>query len=405
MDARVKGPRLRIAFVLTRLVVGGAEMMLWKLVSRMDRERYDPHVIALAAGADGMLERFETLAVPCTVLGMPRGLGAAPVLWKLAGVLRGIDPHVVQGWLYHGNLAATAAAALARLDAPVLWNIRGMLPSRAEKNRWSAAVIRMSGWLSQRPARIVNNSTASALEHEERLGYPRASRVVLPNGFDTALFVRSPEARMALRAELGLSPDALLIGLCARFHAMKDHRNFVDAAARVAGAHPEAHFVLVGDGVTRANTELARWIDDAALTQRMHLLGGRRDMPAVTAALDIACSSSAYGEGFSNALGEALSCGVPCVTTDVGESARLVGAAGRVVPPRDPQALARAIGELVAIGAAGRQALGAQGRARIEEDFSLDDVTRQYEALYDEVHAEHAARAAAHVARASIAKP
>src|SRR5688572_13537416 len=396
--------RLRIVFVVTRIVVGGAEMMLWKLVSCMNRDRYEPHVIALAAGNDGMLARFKALNVPCTVLGMPRGFGAVPMLWKLASVLRRTQPDIVQGWLYHANVAATAAAALGRIRAPVLWNIRGMLPSPEERNRWSSAVIHLSGMMSELPLWIVNNSVASAVEHETLLEYPATARVILPNGFDTATFVPSRDAREALRAELKLRPNAVLVGLCARYHLMKDHDTFVRAAALVGVAHPDVHFVLAGEGATAVNAELVGWIEEAGLKRRVRLLGRRDDMPLVTAALDVACSSSAYGEGFSNALGEAMSCGVPCVTTDVGESARIVGDTGRVVEPRNPEALARAIREMIEIGPKARQALGKRARTHIVQRFSLEDVTRQYEAFYDEVHAVRALDAAARSGRASIVK-
>ena len=405
MGARLNAPRrLRIVFVLTRFTVGGAEMMLYKLVSRMNRTRFDPHVIGLADRPDGMRERFQQLGVATTVLDMHRGVGAASALFRLARMLRRIQPDIVQGWLYHGNLAATAARALARIGAPVIWNVRGTLPSPEERNYWSKLVIRASGLFSRFPAKIVNNSLAAAVEHEERLNYPARARVVLPNGFDTALFHPSPEARASVRAELALPAHALLVGLFARYHPMKSHADFLRAAAIVAPEHPGAHFVLAGAGVSASSRELTQLIGELGLAGHVELLGLRNDIPRITAALDIACCASAYGEGFPNVIGEAMSCGVPCVATASGDTAHVIADTGHIVPTRDPQAFARALADLIRLGAEGRAALGTKARARIVENFSLDHVVRLYETLYEEV-VDSRRSGSAHALGTSVLKP
>src|SRR5205823_8210436 len=139
----------------------------------------------------------------------------------------------------------------------------------------------------------------------------------------------------------------------------KDHRTFLAAAARLAASEPRARFVLSGTGTEPANRELTDAIARLGLADRVVLLGERHDMPAFFAALDICALSSAYGEGCPNVLGEAMACGVPCVATDVGDSAAVIGDTGVVVPARDPAALAAGIERLIGLGAGGRQALGA----------------------------------------------
>jgi glycosyltransferase involved in cell wall biosynthesis len=164
---------------------------------------------------------------------------------------------------------------------------------------------------------------------------------------------------------------------------MKDHTNFLHAAALLLKSYPDVHFVLVGREVHTENKVLKNLIQDLGISQHIHLLGERRDMNRLTAALDIACSASAYGEGFPNVIGEAMSCGVPCAVTDVGDSGWIVGNTGRVVPPRSPEALAHAWKELIVLGSEGREILGKAARARIIECFSLDSVVHQYESLYE----------------------
>ncbi len=189
-----------------------------------------------------------------------------------------------------------------------------------------------------------------------------------------------------MRQELGIAKDALIIGLVGRFHPLKDHGNFIDAAARLQSEYPEIHFLLCGDDVTPENTALGQWIAARGIGARCHLLGPRDDIPRINAALDIACSSS-YTEGFSNVIGEAMSCGVPCAVTDVGDSALIVGDTGRVVPPKNPRALADAWGELIKMCPEKRSQLGAAARRRIGEKFSLQAIAQRYEELYEAIAA------------------
>ena len=379
---------IRITFVVTGLDVGGAEMMLWKLLSKMDRARFDPSVISLSSSAIEMLPAFGRLGVRCEVLGWRAGHHAITRMSALARTLRRLAPDIVQGWMYHGNIAATVATRLARLNVPVLWNIRATLMERRHEKLGTALMIRLGGLLSFSPARIINNSAASAAEHEGRRGYRASKRVILPNGFDTDRFRPSAVARLALRERLAVAEDALLIGLVARYHPMKDHASFLHAAALVARTHPEAQFVLAGEGASDSNPELAALVAKHGLNRHVHMLGPRDDVQNVVAALDIQVSASSSGEGFPNVIGEAMSCGVPCVVTDVGDSATVIGDTGVSVPPRDPQALAAGMARLIELGPEKRAELGSRARARAIEAFSLDAVVRRYETLYRQLYDE-----------------
>jgi glycosyltransferase involved in cell wall biosynthesis len=211
--------------------------------------------------------------------------------------------------------------------------------------------------------------------------------VVLPNGFDTIAFQPSEHARQTLRRALNVQPDAALVGLIGRYDPLKDHRNFLRAAALLKQRYPLMHVVLAGERLDASNKELEQVIRDFGLLNRVHLLGLRNDVNEVTAALDISVLSSS-SEGFPNVVGEAMSCEIPCVVTDVGDCAWIVGDTGRIVPPHDSQRLAKAIGELLEVGPAGRAALGKRARERIVQEFSLDSVVRRYQDLYEEVAVE-----------------
>lgn len=379
---------IRIAFVISGLGVGGAEMMLWKLLSRMNRTRFELIVVSLSSASDPMMPAYRRLGIRCESLAWRPRAGAATGFWRLVRTLVRLQPDIVQGWMYYGNLVATVACACLRQKVPVLWNVRATLMERRHEKRLTAAVIWLGGKLSFSPAKIINNSRASAAEHERTLGYRASKRLVLPNGFDTERFRPCPEARLALRDLLDLPAETPLIGMIARYHPMKDHRTFLQAAVLVSKAWPQAHFVLVGQHVEASNAHLASLIAECALSNRVHLLGQREDIQSISAALDIQVSASSSGEGFPNVIGEAMSCGVPCVVTDVGDSADVVGDTGVTVASCDPRAMAAGVERLLALDPQQRAELGRRARLRTIEEFSLDTVVRRYEELYLKVHHE-----------------
>jgi len=372
---------MKIIHVITSLDKHGAQMMLFKVLSGMDRRRFDSVVFSLAEGG-AMREQFAALGVPVFSLGMKAGLPTPAAGLRLVRLFRRLQPDLIQGWMYHGNLAAQLGAMFLKRGTPILWNVRGSSCELHKEKRATAAVIWLGGKLSRLPDRIINNSLASAIQHETALGYRASGRVIIANGFDTETFAPSEAARIALRRQLRVDETALLIGLMARHHPMKDHVNFLRAAARLSASKPEAHFVLAGEGVNNRNHELTGMIQNLSLGGRVHLLGERDDTPCLTAAFDIATSSSAFGEGFPNILGEAMSCGVPCVTTTVGDSAFVIGDTGRAVPPGDSAALAAAWLELIDMGTSFRNKLGDAARRRVIENFSISKIVGQYEALY-----------------------
>jgi glycosyltransferase involved in cell wall biosynthesis len=312
---------------------------------------------------------------------MRLGVPTPAALWRLAAHARRIQPTLIQGWMYHGNVAAEFASAFLPGRVPVLWNVRHSLYDLKYEKWLTARVIRLGAFLSKRPARILYNSAIAAEQHEA-IGYRADHRVVIPNGFDTEQFAPSEESRRQIRDELGLPQTTRLIGLIARFHEMKGHETFLRAAAMISSEYPDVHFLLAGFGVEETNEDLMELIHTLCPGNRVHVLGIRSDTPVVTAALDIASSSSWFGEAFSNAIGEAMSCSVCCAVTDVGESAQLVADTGRVVQPRDPAAMASAWRSFLDLSEEERARLGARGRERIIQEFSIERIASLYQSLY-----------------------
>ena len=369
--------------IVTDLALGGAEMMLLKLVSRSQPDRFTHSVVSLHS--DGSLgPRFREARIEVQSLGMSARWPSVAPLVALRAQVRGFDPVVIQGWMYHGNLAGVIGRWLGGGRAALAWNIRQTLYNLGNEKQMTAAVIRAGAKLSRRPAAIIYNSATSAAQHEQ-FGYEQKSRMLIPNGFDCEAFAPDAEARARTRAVLGFRQNDVVVALVTRFHPMKDHRTFVAAAVQVAQAYPDARFLIVGRGVGAPDAGVIAALDRAGLRDRAVVLEERYDIAELFNAADIACSSSAWGEGFSNAVGEAMACGVPCVVTDIGDSAAIVADTGIAVPASNPAAMASAIGALVAAGPAGRRASGDAARVRVQQHFSLATVVAQYESLYEKL--------------------
>jgi glycosyltransferase involved in cell wall biosynthesis len=291
--------------------------------------------------------------------------------------------------MYHSCLAVQLAGMFTSRQASTLWSIHYSTNSLAEEKWLTALVIRACALLSGLPRKIIFVSHDGQSKHRQ-LGFDITNSCVIPNGIDATTFVPSFEARASVRSELGLPGDALIVGMVSRYHPMKDYACFLRAAALILQKHPETHFLLVGRAVDGENQELRRLIHELGLAHRAHLLGERHDIPRLAAALDV-FSLSSYCESFPTVIGEAMACAVPCVVTDVGDAALIVGDnTGRIVPPRDAVALARAWGEMINLGAEGRAALGRAALSRVSELFPLKSVVHRYEALYESVLAERA---------------
>ena len=271
------------------------------------------------------------------------------------------------------DLANALAWAACRLlhHVRLAWGIRA---SNMDYNWYQVIPRRLCALASYSVPLLIANSE-SGLSYHEALGFRCERREVIPNGIDTDAFRPDEEARKRIRNEWGIGPEERLIGIAARLDPMKDHANFIRAAGFLAKERRDVRFVFVGDGEPGYASRLKAEAERAGVGDRAIWAGLRRDMAAVYNAMDLATSSS-YGEGFVNAIGEAMACGVPCVVTDVGDSARIVGDTGAVVPPRDPDRLKRGWSELLGEDL---EALGAAARERVEALFSLEKLVENTE--------------------------
>lgn len=357
-----------VVHVITGLGRGGAEKSLADLVRHARNFR---HEVVSLTDEGYWAQPLRNLGIPVHVLEI-KGTSTVPGgLFRLWTLLRRASPALIQTWLYHADFLGLAVASLCRV--PVVWSLRcSDMDSR--RYYWLTSVLSR---LSHLPVAIAANSEAGRLWHS-RLGYRPRRWDVISNGVDTRLFRPDPDARAAWRARMGVDDKTVLVGMAARKDPMKDHEAFLHSASLLANRRKGMAFCIAGRGTDKdaALRELADGNGD-----NVHWLGECNDMPGLLAALDVFVLASRFGEGFPNVVAEAMACGVPCVATNAGDCALLVGETGVIVPPGDAESMATAI-ERLADDARRRRQMGTAARARVEQNFTIASVVRGYETLW-----------------------
>jgi glycosyltransferase involved in cell wall biosynthesis len=369
---------MKVLHLITDLDVGGAEMMLSRVAGVHHSQGMDVEVISMTSEGP-IADRIRQQGIPVSSLGMQRGRPSVAALRDLRARLRASSPDLMQSWLYHANLMASLAAV--GRSVPLVWGVRQTFLNPAFTTRSSRVAARLVRYVPGPGPSAIVCCSRKGVETHEKIGYPADRMVVIPNGFDVNAYKPLSEARAGIGRELGLPDDARIVGFVGRFNPIKDLRTFFEAAALLDTTEPDLVFVVCGRELTRDNLELVRMTNGVCLRDNVHLLGERLDVAQIMPAFDVLVSSSVT-EGFPNAVGEAMACGVPCVVTDVGDSAFLVGDTGRVSPPSKPARLAQEVRTLLRATPEDRHALGARARERVLEVFDISVVADRYLDLY-----------------------
>jgi len=373
--------KIKILHCITDLSPDGAQRALLRLLQQMNKDRFDNYILALKSGGS-LQPAFEKLNVPIVNVSDRAGIPSLRTFSNLIRAIRSIQPNILQGWMYHGNLAAAVGKICAFSSATLCWNIRRCLYDEKSDKLLTRIVINIGGLISRFPRKIIYCVEKSA-DHHESIGYSQLPRIVIPNGFDTHRFRKQRGAGETIRKEIGISAEHFVVGIIGRYHPQKDYPTFLEAAKHVILDRQDVRFVMVGRGIDRSNVELAALIRDLQLEPFVHLLGERQDVPEVLSAIDIFCSSSA-NEGFANVVGEAMSCQVPCVVTDAGASRELVQGLGEVLERGNAAALATGIVSMLSLGKEGLAERGILGRDRIIQHYSLKGMISAYQRLYSD---------------------
>jgi glycosyltransferase involved in cell wall biosynthesis len=377
-----KHTKHRIAHIITSLESSESEMMLYKLLAHADRSHCEPIVISLDQESERG-DRITAHGIPVHFLNMKGSINSSWHILRLTQLLRQLQPDILHGWMYQGNLAAALANRLLANRYPLIWNIHQAIDNLQDEPFMSRHMIQWGARLSKKTNRIVYNAYSCAEQHE-LIGYSSARTQVIPNGFDTYLFRPHTGAGQSVRHELGIPPDAFVIGMMTRGQADPNYPLFLAAASFIHQHHPHVHFVIAGENATQDNPELVALRAQYKLGDNLHLLGERKDATAVLNALDI-FSLTSSNETFPGVIGEAMACGIPCITPDTGDLARIIGNTGTVIENISPSSLAFTWLEWLDAGQAWRSENGQRAIQRIQKHYTIGNITAQYQELYQEL--------------------
>ncbi len=368
-------PTPEVVHIITGLNNGGAEGAMFRLCTHPD----SPPSMVISLMDEGLYgPKLRDAGVRVVCLNMPKGRVNLRGMVKMVRTLRQARPKVVQTWMYHADLLGGIAARVAGVKR-VYWGIRNTAQPSAGSAR---LVAKLSARLSKSiPDNIICCADAAAREHA-LMGYQREKMAVIGNGYDFGRLRIDHDKRSAFRALHGLTDADHVLGFVARFHPQKDHPNLFTALGMVKANRSCPKILLVGPGMEPQNENLSDLIAAKGLENAIMPIGAQADIPAVMNALDVHVMSSQH-EGFPNVLAEAMACGCPCISTDVGAAGLIIGDTGWLVPPQNPEALASAIEQaLDEIGTEEWSRRRAAARDRVASRFGIANMVAQYRKVW-----------------------
>ena len=360
-----------ILHVITGLRSGGAERMLVRLVFATRAHGTERQLVVSLLDDGEYVEDLRQEGIELHCLGLSKLWHLPAAFIRLVGLMRRVKPDIVMTWLYHADFLGTLAAVASGLGVHrVVWNLRCSNLNATKYALTTRLLLKLLPWMSTWPAIVATNSRSGQLAHEAQ-GYRPRRWALLPNGVDLNEFCPGARDRAQVRAEWHLPKTAQAIGLIARVDPQKDHQTFLAAAKTVAARNLNARFILMGRGT-----------QGLTVPDYVFALGPRRDVPRLMRALDIVVVCSAYGEGFPNALLEAMATGLCCIVTDVGDAAAICEDTAIVIAPRRPECLAKAIESLLSEDAQARVLRGRRARHLVRRKYDLQNMLKNYRDLW-----------------------
>lgn len=373
---------MKVMFVINSLHIGGTERMLVKLARNRAFAEDELIVVTLIPGGvlrHDLLERNHHL--------ISLGLCRNPISWyrvfKLFGIMRKYKPDVVHSMLYQSDLVAGFTGYLIG-KCPVIWSLRQSNLTKEHNKFATRLCIKLCALMSRFLPDVIVSNTHYAKRTHQQVGYNTDIIKVIPNGFDLCQYKRDVSSAAKIRTELGVRKNEFLVGMVGRLDSQKNHNGFFKAMRIIHDVNSSVNFCLVGEGVNLENPLINKFIfDNDVDIGRLHLLGNRGDINAIMNAIDVLVLPS-HGEAFPNVVGEAMACETPCVVTDVGDCAEIVGETGRTVPVGDMYGFADAVLDMLALSQSQMQSIGRSARARVIDRYDIDRIARKYRELYVE---------------------
>lgn len=369
---------MRIVHIITGLNTGGAELMLKRLILK-SRSEYSVEAVVISLTGLGVVgEDLREEGVEVIALGLSGFLNMPAIFFRLCKILKSLNPDIVQTWMYHADFLGGAAARVVGLRA-IIWGVRTTDVTLGRSNV-TVFLRKVCAFLSFYVPKVIICAADASRHMHESVGYDKSKMAVINNGFELQRFTIDKQKIDLIREECGFSLQDTVISSIGRFNPVKNQKGFLIATSQIIQDYPSIRLLMVGRGNSWDNIELVEWISELGLEGKVCLLGERRDVIECMAVSDIFCQHS-ITEGFPNVLGEAMAMALPCVATDVGDTSRLLSSCGKVVPS-DVNSIKIGLIELLNLDAESLKKMGEVASRRIAEEYSLDNIAKQYYAIY-----------------------
>jgi glycosyltransferase involved in cell wall biosynthesis len=365
---------MRLIHIITSLETGGAQSVLFQLLRQFQNMGVIQTVISLKPNG-GLEEQIKGLNIPIHECQF-RPFNFLQQRANLKKVIIEFKPDIIQSWLYHADFMTIFLRD--KNKTPIFWGIHHTYETQSRIKFSTRMIIKVNSLFSNNVPQKIICCSRSALSSHLKIGFPESKLLFIPNGIDINSFKPDEQARERLRSELNLQPETQIIGYIARLHPQKDHDTFFKAADLLLKQNENIHFVLAGDQVTPFNPKIVRYMHNSQYPSHFHFLGRRSDIPMITAALDLATLTSSGDEAFPLTILEAMSCGIPCVSTNIGDVKETLGNAGIIVPPQNPEMLAAGWKAILDKNPEERSTIKVIGRNLVVSQYTNEHMAKLY---------------------------
>jgi len=371
---------MQILHIITGLGKGGAETLLCNLC-QFDSDY--KHTIISLSDLEGSESIINKPNVSLYSLNFLEGKIKLFGLFKLFKLIKKIKPDVVQTWMIHADLVGGIVARFAGIKN-VFWGVHHTILIPGKVKASTIFILKINAFLSNIIPKKIIYCAEKSRESQESIGFNKSKGIVIQNGYDIKNFFHSYSLRSDFRNELNIPKNSFVLGHVGSNDPLKDQNTLIEALALID--HKQFNFIaiLVGKNLDNDNNDLVSMIKEKGLSERIHLKGIRSDISAIMNGIDLFMLSS-VSEAFPSVLNESMACGTPCVTTDVGDAAIIVGNTGWIVRPKDPIALANAITHAMKENQSNNEIWLKRKdncRKRIVENFSLEKMVKKYKQVW-----------------------
>ena len=376
--------KIKILHIINSLSIGGAERMLFNIISSSNISEFDISVFSLKAKCESSVE-IEKLGIPVLYFNVLKKQDFIFRFLKILLEIVKLKPDLVQTWLYQSNLIGGIATKIVS-SSKIVWSLHSTLLKSNVTKKSTKIIVRLSSMLSKYiPDKIICCSNSSYSAHK-KIGFDTNKMIVIPNGINLSEFNYSNSKKSFLLNKLNIDDDKVkVIGMVGRYHKMKRHDIFFHAAKIISDEHPFLHFLICGNRINSTNDELMAEIKIFEINSKIHLLDNYYDMSELYSSLNLLVVTSSFGEAFPLTICEAMACKIPVISTDVGDCAQIIGDMDMVVPINDPILLAEKIEKVICLDKKNISKIGEKNRIRIKRLFEIKDISKRYENQYQKL--------------------